>query len=103
MSRDEKTVREAVRLISLKLSEEGKIIEAGWQSLRLIAIPDNASPTQVSEMRKSFFAGAQHLWASIMTILDPNAEPTAKDMQRMDLINNELAAFVEGMKQQGYK
>jgi len=45
-------------------------------------------------MRNAFFAGAQHLFSSIMTILEPDAEPTEKDMQRMDLIDKELRAFI---------
>ena len=44
-------------------------------------------------MRKSFFMGAEHVWASIMGILDPGAEPTEKDMRRMSLIHDELEAF----------
>jgi len=44
-------------------------------------------------MRKAFFMGAQHLYASIMGILEPGAEPTDKDLDRMGLIHNELEAF----------
>jgi hypothetical protein len=43
-------------------------------------------------------AGAQHLFASIMGILDPGREPTARDMARMSMIANELDAFTQEMK-----
>jgi hypothetical protein len=37
--------------------------------------------------------GAHHLFTSIMTILEPGTEPTAKDLKRMDLIDKELRGF----------
>jgi len=85
--------RKVLDEISRKLTDDGKLIEVGWQAMRLLAIPSDASPTQVDEMRKAFFMGAQHLFASIMGILEEGAEPTEKDMDRMMLIHNELEAF----------
>lgn len=77
------------------LAEQGKLIEAGWIGLRLAAIPLDASPLQLSEMRQAFFAGAQHLFGSMMSgVLDPDAEPTAADLRRLDLIDRELRDFV---------
>lgn len=78
-----------------ELTDKGKIIEAGWISLRIAAVPLDASPVQLEEMRNAFFAGAHHLFNSIMTILEPDAEPTDKDMERMSLINDELTAFIQ--------
>jgi hypothetical protein len=46
-------------------------------------------------MRMAFFAGAQHLFGTIMTVLEPGDEPTPKDLQRMDLIHLELDAFIK--------
>lgn len=80
--------------LSRELTDKGKLIEAGWVSLRLAAIPPNAPAVQLQEMRNAFFAGAQHLFSSIMTILDPDGEPTADDLKRMDLIDNELCEFI---------
>jgi hypothetical protein len=79
--------------LSRELVDKGKLIEAGWVSLRLAALSDNAPPVQLNEMRMAFFAGAQHLFASIMTILDPGSEPTDADMVRMDKISDELEKF----------
>jgi hypothetical protein len=80
--------------VSRELTDQGKLIEAGWIGLRIAAIPLDASALQLQEMRMAFFAGAQHLFASIMTILEPDAAPTDKDMERMDLIQRELQAFI---------
>ena len=74
------------------LTDKGLLIEAGFAALRHMAIAKDASAEQVDEMRGAFFAGAQHLFASIMSILDPgDEEPTENDLRRMSLITDELA------------
>ena len=80
--------------LSKRLVDEGKLLEAGWVSLRLAAIPLDASPTQLEEMRNAFFAGAQHLFGTLMTVLDPGAEPTDADMRHMSMIDGELKEFI---------
>lgn len=80
--------------LSRDLTDKGKLIEAGWIGLRIACDLEDAPKVQLQEMRNAFFAGAQHLFSSIMTILEPDAEPTEKDMERMDLIDKELRAFI---------
>lgn len=87
--------RAHLQRLERELVDQGKIIEAGWIGLRLAAIPDNASATQLEEMRNAFFAGAQHLFATIMSIMDPGDETTADDLRRMGCINDELDDFIE--------
>lgn len=77
-----------------RATDDGRLIEAGWLALRLAAVPPDAPQLQVDEMRNAFFAGAQHLFASIMGVLDEGSEPTAADLRRMDLISSELEAFI---------
>lgn len=77
------------------LVDQGKIIEAGWIGLRLAAVPDNASAAQLEAMRNAFFAGALHLFATIMSIMDPGDDPTADDLRRMGSISDELDDFIE--------
>lgn len=84
--------------LSRELTDKGKLIEAGWVGLRLAAIPLDAPPVQLEEMRNAFFAGAQHLFSSIMTILEPEAEPTDKDLARMDQIHAELEGFIQAFE-----
>lgn len=86
---------DALTKLTKTLTDQGKIVEAGWVGYRHKVVPAGAGPVQVEECRRAFFAGAQHLFASIMTVLEPGAEPTENDMQRMDHINNELRAFGE--------
>ena len=80
--------------VSRKLADEGKLIEAGWVGLRIACKLEDAPAIQLQEMRMAFFAGVQHLFSSIMSILDPGADPTDKDLERMDLIDRELKAFI---------
>lgn len=86
--------REDLEKLSRELVDKGRLIEAGWIGLRIAAIPLDSPPIQIEEMRNAFFAGAQHLFASIMSILDPGEEPTDADLARMDLIDKELRAFI---------
>lgn len=86
--------------LARELTDEGKLVEAGWVGLRLAAIPEDAPKVQLQEMRKAFFAGAQHLFSSILSILDQGEEPTADDLRRMDLINAELGQFVEELQRE---
>ena len=86
--------RHFLEQLTKRLADEGKLIEAGWVSMRLHAIPLNAPASQLHEMRLAFMAGAQHLFASMIGMLDPEPSETPDDMKRMDLINQELDAFL---------
>jgi len=85
--------RAYLELLTRRLADEGKLIEAGWVSLRLMAIPLDAGATQLEAMHMAFMAGAQHLFSSMLTMLDPEEEITEADLKKMDLINKELEVF----------
>jgi hypothetical protein len=90
--------RQFLEQLSRKLADEGKLIEAGWVALCVQAIPLNAPAVQLEEMRMAFMVGAQHLFASIMTILEPGEMETEADLTRLDLISKELEAFGQELK-----
>jgi hypothetical protein len=92
MPTDDEINKQAVALTKA-LTDQGKLIEANWIGYRALVVPRGAGPVQVEECRRAFFAGAQALFASIMTVLDPGAEPTETDLKRMDAISDELRAF----------
>lgn len=79
--------------VTKELVSRGLLMEAGFVSLRAIVIPKDASDAQVHEMRMAFFAGAQHLFASIMAVMDSEREPTDADLQKMSAIQEELDKF----------
>lgn len=87
-----------IERITKELVDRGKIIEAGWQGLRLLSIPADAPAIQLTEMRQAFFAGAQHLFASIVTMLEAGTEPTDVDLSRMTAIDVELREFLKDFK-----
>lgn len=93
MSAAEDMQRAALHAISVHLANQGKLIEAGWASLRATCMAADAPDDQVREMRMAFMAGAQHVFASVMEVMDPGDEPSEADLKRMDLIDAELRAF----------
>ena len=89
-----------IEKLTKDLTDKGLLIEAGFVALRHMAIAKDATDEQVDEMRSAFFAGAQHLFASIMAFLDPGPddEPTEDDLRRMSLISDELDRFLADYK-----
>lgn len=90
--------KEYVNELCKGLVDKGLLIQAGWVGLRLSAVHPDAPQNQLDEMRMAFFAGAQHLFASVMGILEPDAEPTETDLRRMSQINAELDTFLQEFK-----
>jgi hypothetical protein len=86
-------ITEGAHLLAKELANRGKLIEAGWVIFKGLTIPPDASEIQIREMRLAFMAGSQHLFASIMGVLDPGEEPTDADLRRMDFIHQELEIF----------
>ena len=90
--------RELMEAITRELIDEGRIIEAGFASYKIAVMNPNAGTDQIIETRRAFFAGAQHLFASIMSILEPGSEPTDNDMHRITQIHEELNRFIVELK-----
>lgn len=86
-------VRALVDKIIAEWADKGQLIEGGWRAYVAINKLESAPALQHREMRTVYFLGAQHLWASMMSVLDPDAEPTEKDLKLMGLINEELETF----------
>ncbi len=87
------TQRELHDALVKQLAAEGKLLEIGFVAMRFAIIPPTASEEQIEDMRIAYMAGAQHLFASMMSFMDPGEEPTASDMNRMMLINREIEEF----------
>ena len=84
--------------LSRQLADRGKLIEAGWVLFWALIAPDGASRVQKDETRKAFFAGAQHLFGSMVSIMDDEREPTEADLKRMDNIAAELGEYLAELK-----
>lgn len=89
-------VRALASAIAREWADKGQLIEGGWQAFRHICLKD-APEEQVREMRKAFWLGAQHLHGSMMQALDPDREPTERDLVVMSNIFHELQKFRRGL------
>lgn len=103
MSSSSRPTPEQILTLAKALVDKGLLVEAGWMGFRLGAMHPDAPADQVSEMRLAFFAGAQHLFTSMMTMLDPDAEPTEQDMERMTQISKELERFTADVLEPRFK
>jgi len=93
----------AATMLTKILTDKGLLIEAGFAAFRHFVIAPGASHAQVLEMRAAYMSGAEHLFSSIMTIMDPGAEPTEDDLRRMNLIHKEIEAWREHIKQMAHQ
>jgi len=100
MNKREK-VRAVADEVAKQAADQGKLIEAGWIGLKLTAYPNGMVPAQEKQLRDAFFGGAQHLYGSIMGIMDDGAEPTENDMKKMELIDAELQGYLHELTQRG--
>lgn len=87
-----------VSAVQKTAADHGKLIESGFNALRVLAIAPDAPQIQIDEMRLAFMAGAQHLWSSIMSVLDPGPDETPGDMMRMAKIQDELDAWRQSLE-----
>jgi len=90
--------KEFIDELCKRLANEGKLVEAGWVGLKLTVLPPDAPDIQLHEMRAAFFAGAHHLFTSMMGMLDAGEDATEGDVNRMDLIHAELQQFIKEFK-----
>lgn len=91
---DEDRLNEIIR----QLADSGRLIEAGWESYRLTVLPKDAGRIQLQETRAGFYAGALHLFTSILSAIDPGEEASEADLHKMELIQKELLTFGEEFK-----
>jgi hypothetical protein len=90
----------ALKLLLDSANRNGLLIEVGWLTLRAAVIPAQAPSWQLDVMREMFFAGAAHLFHSVLVVLDPGKEATEADLRRMGMIESELDAFMVAYKKQ---
>jgi hypothetical protein len=78
-----------------KLSDEGRIIEAGWVAMRWFLssqLPEDRkfTETELEYMRDIYFAGSQHMWSCLNNMWDDAEAPTERDKRRIDNISEEM-------------
>src|ERR1019366_847528 len=83
--------------ITRKLADEGQLIEGGWRILAATFFRTDSVEAQ-DALRMAYYAGAQHVFTSIMSMLDAGEDATPKDMDRMTKVHNELEAWAKETK-----
>lgn len=83
------------------LTNNGRLIEAGWVELHQYAITKNAPAAWVRELRMVYFAGAHFLFSHILRTMgsDQSDESAGQDLARLNLISAELDAFAREVEQ----
>lgn len=88
------TIHDALHeMMARELLNSGKLVNGGWEVFNRFILDPSAPTIQREEMRKAFFAGAQHVFMCLCSSLDPGIEPTEGDMKRMELLEAELDEF----------
>jgi hypothetical protein len=97
MSDDDQKFGELANIMTKALADEGKLIEAGFTVFAAKVMHKDAPPEQRQEMQLAFMAGAQHVFAAVMNILDGDESEEAIELElnRLDKIHEELELWRE--------
>src|SRR5690349_14435852 len=76
--------------IARGLADRGMLVQAGFAAFAGTPILEGKTEAQRHELLVVYMSGAQHVWGSIMGMLDAGDEITEADMRRMDSIRKEL-------------
>lgn len=89
-----------VKTMVADLQARGQFLEAGFATLRAMAIPANASEDQIKSMRMAFFHGASYVFDGLMLSVDAGVEPTEADLFRVAALQKEIQQFETAFAQQ---
>jgi hypothetical protein len=93
---DPEASRAMLREMVPQLIARGRMIDAGFVSLRTSTSLGTAPSDQMALMRMAFFAGANHLFMGMATILNgQNVEVGERQLQAVGL---ELARFMQELE-----
>jgi len=82
-----------------EMADKGMLVAAGFAAFRIVA-GDRVPPDVLLTVHTAYMAGAEHLFTTIMSILEPGDEPTEKDTDRIELIYQELQRWRAKMVEQ---
>lgn len=98
-----KHIQDEITAFANKAVDNKLLIDTGFLGFRMAVLPLNAAPAQVEAMRAAFFAGASHVFSTIINMLDPGEEATEQDFKRLDNIQAELEKFMSDFELQNLK
>jgi hypothetical protein len=92
-------IKAAVEKITKDFADKGLVVESGWRVYAIVKRFEALPNPMEDELRDAFYAGAQHLFGSLMAFLDPGTQETPQDLRRMNLLNDEIERWVADYKQ----
>lgn len=90
--------KELFSIMAKELLNQCKIVEGGFSGYKTHIFPSGLPPFQEEELRNAFFAGAQHLYGTMMAVFSEAGDPSDEDMRNMDAIHTELKEFIKSFK-----
>lgn len=80
-----------------RMADQGQIVAGGFAAYRETMIL-GASPETVAAHRLVWIAASDHLYSSMMLILNSESEPRDQEMRRMDILHAEIVALRNEME-----
>jgi len=90
-------IREIAKKLSCELADQGRLTEGGWKAFETMFLPTAVNEDQRHDMRIAFFAGAQHIFHTMVSIAEEGTEATPNDLSRFQKLDDELTEFAEYM------
>jgi len=85
-----KLTNDQILQMTKSFADAGLLISAGWVGCQAALTNESTPRATVDKLRDAYFSGCQHVFNSIMGILDPGEEPTEADLNRLTLLADEL-------------
>lgn len=89
MRNREREIQRIAEQLTKKYASEGRLIEAGWQTYRVLCLR-SAVNDSCGDLKEAFQAGAEHVFASMVNMLEADEEVTDNDLKRMDHLQAEV-------------
>jgi len=91
----EREIAEAMK----EVADKGMLVAAGFAAFRIVA-GDKVPPDMMLIVHTAYMAGAEYLFTTIMSVLDEGEEATGNDLNRIELIYQELQRWRDKMIEQ---
>lgn len=93
-----KLTAEQLEKLTKSLADQGLLVTAGWTACAHLLTNESTPAKTEEKLRQAYFAGAQHIFACMTTMVDDGDEITDADMHRMQLLQIEMQAWAEQQK-----
>lgn len=93
-----KLTAEQLEKLTKSLADQGLLVTAGWTACANMLTNESTPAKTEEKLRQAYFMGAQHVFASMINMVEEGDEITDKDMRRMEFLQIELQAWEAAYK-----